>query len=141
MNSTIKFFLNKASETDIAEHLEACDADFVPPLTGRVEINSYAKKIVSKATRFEAWSSGIDFLAPELPYEIRGLLDAEYPPTVSVGDATYRADYDLDRGQVLLRMIKGSRRDAPPLAYLPKFPGLRICVEGPRGVTVLRAGR
>jgi hypothetical protein len=35
-------------------------------------------------------------------------------------------------------MIKGSRRDPPPLAYLPKFPGLRICVEGPRGIAVLR---
>jgi hypothetical protein len=35
-------------------------------------------------------------------------------------------------------MVKGSRRDAPPLAYLPKFPGLRICVQSPRGMTVLR---
>jgi len=82
--------------------------------------------------------SAADFLAPELPYELRGLLDAEYPLTVSVGDATYRADYDLDKNQVLLRMVKGSRRDPPPLAYLPKFPGLRICVEGPRGVSVVR---
>jgi hypothetical protein len=55
-----------------------------------------------------------------------------------VGDATYEADYDLDRSQVLLRMIKGSRRDPPPLAYLPRFAGLRICVEGPRGIAVVR---
>jgi hypothetical protein len=65
-------------------------------------------------------------------------LDAEYPATVSVGDATYRAEYDLDRGQVMLRMTKGTRRDPPKLAYLPRFAGLRICVEGPRGVAVLR---
>jgi ATP-dependent helicase HrpB len=82
--------------------------------------------------------SASDFLAPELPYEIRDELDREYPPTVSVGDATYRAEYDLDRSQVLLRMVKGSRREPPPLSYLPKFAGLSICVEGPRGVSVLR---
>lgn len=82
--------------------------------------------------------SASDFVAPELPYEARVALDETYPAQVSVGDASYEADYDLDKNQVSLRMIKGSRRDPPPLAYLPKFPGLRICVEGPRGIAVLR---
>jgi ribosomal protein S18 acetylase RimI-like enzyme/2-polyprenyl-3-methyl-5-hydroxy-6-metoxy-1,4-benzoquinol methylase len=50
------YVLNKASAAQIADHLLHCDADFVPPLSGRVEINDYARKIVSKATRFEAWS-------------------------------------------------------------------------------------
>jgi hypothetical protein len=27
----------------------------------------------------------------------------------------------------------------PTLAYLPKLPGLRILVDGPRGLTVVRA--
>nr|MDQ3036849.1 hypothetical protein [Myxococcota bacterium] len=79
-----------------------------------------------------------DFLAPELPYELREALDRELPATVSVGDATYRCEYDLDRAQVLLHMTKGSRRDPPPLAYLPKFTGFRVCVETPRGMAVLR---
>lgn len=82
--------------------------------------------------------SASDFVAPDLPYEVRSALDSEYPLTVSVGDATYRAEYDLDRNQVLLHMIKGSRRDPPPVAYLPRFLGLRICVQGPRGLTVVR---
>lgn len=56
MSGIIEFRSNKASETQIAGHLSRCDADFVPPLSGRVEINDYAKKIASKATRFEAWS-------------------------------------------------------------------------------------
>lgn len=56
MSAAVEYFLNKASEAEIAEHLACCDADFVPPLSGRVEINDYAKKIASKATRFEAWS-------------------------------------------------------------------------------------
>jgi len=52
----VKFLLNKASEAEIAEHLLNCDTDFVPPLSERVEVKDYAKKIVQKASRFEAWS-------------------------------------------------------------------------------------
>jgi ATP-dependent helicase HrpB len=80
-----------------------------------------------------------DFLAPELPYESRGSIESDYPLTVSAGDASYRAEYDLSRNQVTLHQINGSRPDAPGLGYLPKFPGLRIVVDGPRGVTVVRA--
>lgn len=80
-----------------------------------------------------------DFLAPEVPYESRGTLESDYPLTVNAGDASYRAEYDLPRNQVTLHQTKGSRRDAPALGYLPKFPGLRILVDGPRGVTVVRA--
>jgi ATP-dependent helicase HrpB len=82
--------------------------------------------------------SADDFLAPELPYESASAVAADYPLTVSLGDATYRADYELEQNQVTLRLLKGSRNEPPPLSYLPKFPGLRICVESRRGVTVLR---
>jgi ribosomal protein S18 acetylase RimI-like enzyme len=58
MSKPVKYRLDKASEAEIAEHLLSCDADFVPPLSGRVEINDYAKKIAGKAARFEAWSDG-----------------------------------------------------------------------------------
>ena len=83
--------------------------------------------------------SPADFVAPELPYETRGSIESDYPMTVSVGDASYRADYDLSQNQVTLQRLKGSRSEAPTLAFLPKFPGLRIVVEGPRGLTVVRA--
>jgi ribosomal protein S18 acetylase RimI-like enzyme len=56
MSAMIKHLSNKASETEIAEHLSRCDAGFVPPLSGRVNINDYAKKIAGKAERFEIWS-------------------------------------------------------------------------------------
>ncbi len=82
--------------------------------------------------------SSKDLLPAEIPYESRAALEREFPVKVSVGDAMYAAEYDLERGQVMLRMVKGSRRDPPPLAYLPRFAGLRICVDGPRGVTVVR---
>jgi ATP-dependent helicase HrpB len=83
--------------------------------------------------------SAQDFLAPELPYESRSSIESDYPLIVNVGDASYRAEYELDKNQVTLRIVKGSRREAPTLGYLPKFPGLRICVEGPTGITVVRA--
>jgi len=80
-----------------------------------------------------------DFLAPELPYESRGSIESDYPLSVSAGDASYRAEYDLARSQVTLHPLKGSRRDVPAPGYLPRFPGLRILVDGPRGVSVVRA--
>ena len=52
----VEYLLNKASELEIAKHLLHCDADFIPPLSNRVDINNYAQKIASRATKFEAWS-------------------------------------------------------------------------------------
>jgi len=56
MSELVEYRLNKASESEIAEHLLCCEADFVPPLSSRVDIKDYAQKIANKATRFEAWS-------------------------------------------------------------------------------------
>jgi len=58
MSASVEYLVDRASSAEIAEHLLCCDADFVPPLSGRVAIPDYAKKIASKATRFEAWSNG-----------------------------------------------------------------------------------
>lgn len=58
MSAGVEYLLDKASAAEIAEHLARCDADFVPPLSGRVKINDYAQKIANNATQFEAWSGG-----------------------------------------------------------------------------------
>lgn len=58
MSDSIEYRFNKASEAGIVAHLEACDADFIPRLSDRVEIIDYAKKIARNAARFEAWSDG-----------------------------------------------------------------------------------
>ena len=55
MNNVLEYRIDSASELDIARHLSACDADFSPALSTRLEIRSYAKKLFSQATRFEAW--------------------------------------------------------------------------------------
>jgi ribosomal protein S18 acetylase RimI-like enzyme len=56
MNAAVVYLTNQGSAAEIAEHLKKCDQDFVPPLSARVHIDEYAKKIVSNAMRFEAWS-------------------------------------------------------------------------------------
>lgn len=49
---------NEAGPAIVSEHLRACNAHFVPPLAERVQIDSYASKIVGRAERFEAWYGG-----------------------------------------------------------------------------------
>ena len=58
MSAEVEYLSNNASAEQIVEHLSLCDANFVPSLSGRVDINDYAQKIASKAMRFEAWSGG-----------------------------------------------------------------------------------
>jgi ribosomal protein S18 acetylase RimI-like enzyme/2-polyprenyl-3-methyl-5-hydroxy-6-metoxy-1,4-benzoquinol methylase len=55
MSDSIVYKLNSASESEILQFLIRCDADFVPPLSSRVELNQYAKKVAHSSTRFEAW--------------------------------------------------------------------------------------
>ena len=85
-----------------------------------------------------AMLSAVDLTIADIPFESRAALDREFPVVVDVGDARYEAHYDLDARQVVLRRVKGNRDSPPPLAYLPRFPGLRICVDGPRGVQIVR---
>jgi len=80
-----------------------------------------------------------DLLAPDVPYLVRSALERDFPRTVNVGDARYRVDYDLDARRVTLVLVAGQRKDAPPLSYLPKFPGFGIVVSTPRGTQVVRA--
>ena len=82
--------------------------------------------------------SDSDLLPDELPYETRAVLDKDFPPSVSVGDASYRAAYDMEKREVVLQMVKGNRKEPPPLAYLPSFAGLRVCVVSGKGVAILR---
>lgn len=55
----INYFLNKASEAAIYNHLSACDADFVQTLIERVDIAEYSCKIFNRAARFEAWAGDV----------------------------------------------------------------------------------
>lgn len=54
--AAVEILRNRADATQVADHLRACDAAFVPPLGKRVDLDLYAQKIVQCAERFEAWS-------------------------------------------------------------------------------------
>jgi ribosomal protein S18 acetylase RimI-like enzyme len=59
MSSNVEYLMNKASEVDIYRHLLKCDADFIPTLSSRVQVNKYARKIIDNAIRLEAWSGNV----------------------------------------------------------------------------------
>ena len=46
---------NTATFEQVYEHLTACDEQFVPPLSQRLQISSYAEKLVSLSNTFEVW--------------------------------------------------------------------------------------
>jgi ribosomal protein S18 acetylase RimI-like enzyme len=58
MSVAIVFRTNAATAAQIADHLLRCDAQFIPRLSGRVDITNYATKIVERSVRFEAWYDG-----------------------------------------------------------------------------------
>jgi len=55
MTHRIGFMRNHATPEVLAAHLRECDFAFKPPLSQRVDIPTYARKIHEKAERFEAW--------------------------------------------------------------------------------------
>ncbi len=52
----IRYTVNTAAEKVILEHLSKADEQFIPPLSSKVDIEKYVKKICSHAVRLEAWS-------------------------------------------------------------------------------------
>jgi ribosomal protein S18 acetylase RimI-like enzyme len=54
----VEYRTGSAGTAQIVEHLERCDSDFNPPLSRRVDITAYARKIADNAVTFEAWTNG-----------------------------------------------------------------------------------
>lgn len=53
MNPT--FDINRSGLTDVLHHLQAHNKAFQPPLSSRVNLTAYSRKLVDHAVRFEAW--------------------------------------------------------------------------------------
>lgn len=53
----IIYTINKAEFEKIVVHLSCCDPYFFPPLSSKVNIQDYATKLISHATRWEAWDN------------------------------------------------------------------------------------
>lgn len=52
----LTFDRNRADARAIGAHLRGCDAQFVPPLSTRVDLAVYSTKLATHATLFESWS-------------------------------------------------------------------------------------
>lgn len=131
----------RLTRSALAAHLQARKQPLQPmaaPMTFDTWLRERIATLGVESGEDLALLSASDFSVPELPYEQRSELDSDYPATVSVGDATYRAEYELARNQVVLHMIKGQRSDPPPRSYLPKFPGLRVYLQSRSGPQLLR---
>jgi len=65
VNADVSIDRNRASVAEIRAHLAACDVEFVPSLSSRVDLDAYARKLAANAERIEAWASGrlIGFVA------------------------------------------------------------------------------
>ncbi|PKP49332.1 MAG: hypothetical protein CVT92_15300 [Bacteroidetes bacterium HGW-Bacteroidetes-1] len=47
---------NQSKAGEILEHLVACDKEFTPPLSQRVDLSAYSEKMINFATNIEAWN-------------------------------------------------------------------------------------
>ncbi|QEF98680.1 putative acetyltransferase [Stieleria maiorica] len=52
---SFQYQIGHATSAEILKHLQACSAQFRPPLTDRVDLPQYAKKLFSRSVTFEAW--------------------------------------------------------------------------------------
>ncbi|MCA9534403.1 MAG: ATP-dependent RNA helicase [Myxococcales bacterium] len=82
--------------------------------------------------------SADDVLPEPLPAYESQLLAQEFPARVSVGDAEYVSEIDVEQRLVTLRMVRGTRKTPPPASYIPRFGGYKVCAEAARVLHVVR---
>jgi ATP-dependent helicase HrpB len=83
----------------------------------------------------------LDLLAPDLPAAERAALDARWPRRIELPDATLSVEYDLSARTVRLTQVAGGRRDPPPIAWLPAFPGFAIELRHRNTTKIIRPRR
>ncbi len=70
-----------------------------------------------------------DLVFPALSPVLREELDRTYPRRLKIDGVSYRVDYELEQGRVVLRIESGKPQKPPDPFYLPRFPGFRVSVE------------
>jgi ribosomal protein S18 acetylase RimI-like enzyme len=55
----LEYKIKTATEENICLHLQECNSNFVPPLSERLDIDEYSKKIFDKSITFEAWENDV----------------------------------------------------------------------------------
>lgn len=54
----ITYKIKTANPKEILAHLQECNDNFYPPLTERVDLEEYSRKLFEKSLTFEAWKEG-----------------------------------------------------------------------------------
>jgi ribosomal protein S18 acetylase RimI-like enzyme len=57
-NQPLVYQVGEASTSQVISHLKECDSSFIPPLSERLSIDEYGKKLYNLSTTFEAWAEG-----------------------------------------------------------------------------------
>ena len=79
-----------------------------------------------------------DFAAEALPAWKLAELDRTFPRRIDPPDVSHGLEYHPERRQVILRKLRVSRRNTPPLNWLPALKGFAIVLADERGEHVLR---
>lgn len=87
-NRPVSYRMSQAAQSQILEHLNACDEQFHPPLSQRVDLPDYASKLHSRAVTFEAWGGDqlVGLVAAYLNHE-------SAPTTAFVSSVSVLSDY------------------------------------------------
>jgi ribosomal protein S18 acetylase RimI-like enzyme len=56
---TLNYKVKTASREQIYSHLKECDGNFTPPLSSRVDLLDYSRKIFENSISFEAWQDNV----------------------------------------------------------------------------------
>jgi len=56
---TLKYKVTTASIEQVYSHLKACDGNFSPPLSSRINLLEYSRKMFEKSVSFEAWQGDV----------------------------------------------------------------------------------
>jgi hypothetical protein len=70
--------------------------------------------------------TGSDLYAPLEELLMRDRIKKEFPALFSIGDATYRLEYDVPHKNLMLIQTHGLRKTPPPLSMCPKKNGWKM---------------
>jgi ATP-dependent helicase HrpB len=82
-----------------------------------------------------------DLLPAPLDPAAAAALDDAFPPSLSIGDATYAISYEVARRVATFKQVGGTRKTPPPDRLLPRLRGWKLMLERKNKVTELRARR
>lgn len=136
---------NTASPEAIASHLQDCDDRFIPRLSARVDLRSYAQKLSSFSERIEAWSArGLEGLMAVYLNQAEGSLGFISSMSVNdkfsgrgLGSELMNAGCSLARKKGFRGLqLEVSQADLPAQAFYRKH-GFRLSGQGRAGFLMM----